>query len=109
MFAVDNDKLLTDKKEILKRWAEHFNSLLNHDSSMCNDAINSISQHPILQVLDELPSLQEVNKAIKQISSGEAPGADGIPAEIYKHGGHTMSRKLTQEFKDASIVHIYCW
>ena len=29
VFAADNSTLLTDKTEILSRWADHFNSLLN--------------------------------------------------------------------------------
>ena len=54
------------------------------------------------------------------LSSGKAPGADAIPAEIYKAGGLPTAEKLTelfqcmwrkeaipQEFKDASIIHLY--
>ena len=57
-------------------------------------------------------------KAVQQLSSGKAPGADAIPAEVYKAGGLPMAEKLTelfhcmwrkeaipQEFKDASIIH----
>jgi len=70
--------------------------------------------------LDQPPSSTEVTKAIKQLSCGKAPGADAIPAEIYKSGGPTLTKKLTelfiscwdkgtlpQDFKDASIVHLY--
>ena len=52
--------------------------------------------------------------------SGKAPGADAIPAEVYKAEGLPMAEKLTelfhcmwrkeaipQEFKDASIIHLY--
>ena len=54
------------------------------------------------------------------MSSGKSPGADVIPAEVYKAGGLPMAEKLTelfhcmwrkeaipQEFKDASIIHLY--
>ena len=54
--------------------------------------------------------------------SGKAPGADAIPAEVYKAGGLPMAEKLTelfqcmwrkeaiqQDFKDASITHLYKW
>ncbi|BHF79661.1 hypothetical protein SprV_0702278300 [Sparganum proliferum] len=50
----------------------------------------------------------------------DAPGSDAIPAEIYKHGGPQMMERLTalfqamwrqgevpQDFKDATIVHLY--
>ncbi|KAI0224060.1 hypothetical protein LSAT2_024917 [Lamellibrachia satsuma] len=53
------------------------------------------------------------------LSSGKAPGSDSIPAEVYKEGGSAFTEKLhqmfllvavgddPQEFKDASIVHLY--
>ena len=59
-------------------------------------------------------------KAVQQLSSGKAPGADAIPADVYKVGGLPMAEKLTdlfhcmwrkeaipQEFKDAPIIHLY--
>ena len=57
---------------------------------------------------------------MKRLSSGKAPGADSIPAEIYTSGGPTLINKLLelfqsmwnpekipQELKDASIIHLY--
>ena len=59
-------------------------------------------------------------KAIELLSSDKAPGSDAIPAEIYKAGGPPVAEKLTelfhimwrkeailQEFKDATIIHLY--
>ena len=59
-------------------------------------------------------------KAIRVLSSGKAPVSDAIPAEIYKAEGTHVAKKLTelfhimwrkealfQEFKDASIIHLY--
>ena len=59
-------------------------------------------------------------KAIKLLSSGKAPRSDAIPVEIYKAGGppvaekliklfHIMWRKeaINQEFKDATIIHLF--
>ena len=102
------EKLFTAKVEILTRWAEYFNSLLNRP------------QRQVLEDLELPPSLHEVTKTIRQTSSGKSPSADGIPAEIYKYSRERMKRKLTHlykhiweqgsvphEFKDASIVHLY--
>ena len=38
LLSADGSTLLTDIKDILKRWAEHFNSVLNRQSSIngCN-------------------------------------------------------------------------
>ncbi|KAL9961518.1 hypothetical protein ACROYT_G030473 [Oculina patagonica] len=54
------------------------------------------------------------------MTTGKAPGPDAIPAEVYKTGGETIRSQLTslfqsmwyqmqlpQEFRDATIVHIY--
>ena len=71
-------------------------------------------------LLDEFPTVAETVKAIKLLSSGKAPVSDAIPAEIYKAGGTTVAKKMTelfhimwskeaipQEFKDASIIHLF--
>ena len=70
-------------------------------------------------LLDEFPTVSETVKAKKLLSSGKALESDAIPAEIYKAGGtpvakmtelfHIMWRKeaIPQEFKDASIIHLF--
>ena len=40
ILSVDGTSLLTDKEAVLKRWAEHFDSVLNRPSSINDDAIN---------------------------------------------------------------------
>ena len=40
----------------------------------------------------------ETRKAVQQLSSDKAPGADAIPAEIHKAGGRRMAEKLTEFF-----------
>ena len=40
LLSADGSTLLTDKEAILKRWAEHFNSVLNRPSSINKDAID---------------------------------------------------------------------
>ena len=70
--------------------------------------------------MDTPPTLSEVEKAIHQLSSGKAPGADAIPAEVYKNAGPQLREKMTQlfqvmwtqeaapqDFKDATVVHLY--
>ena len=108
---------MTDNEAILKRWAEHFDSVLNRPSSINDDAYNRLPQVECNLQLDEFPTIAETVKAIKLLSSGKTPGLDAIPAEIYKAGGtpvakkmtelfHTMWRKkaIPQEFKDAASL-----
>ena len=70
--------------------------------------------------LDALLSVDEIARAFKHMSTGKAPGPDTIPAERFKSGGISLTRRLIdlfrshweketlpQAFKDATIVHIY--
>ena len=70
--------------------------------------------------MDNLPTIEEIEKATRLLSSGKTPGSDSIPAEIYKEGGSALLEKLhqlftltwqeetlPQDFKDASIIHLY--
>ena len=120
LLSADGSSLLTDKKLILERWAEHFNGVLNRPAQINDEAIARLPQVPINHQLDAPPSEVEVSKALRQLSIGKAPGSDAIPAEVYKTGGPTTLNHLTrlyqsmwnkeqlpQEFRDATIVHIY--
>ena len=78
---------MTDKAHILERWSAHFNQLLNKVSSVEEQAISDIRQRLIILALDGCPTVAETQKAIDQLQTGKAPGADGIPPEIYKMTG----------------------
>ena len=64
LLSADGSTLLTDKDAILKRWAEHFNSVLNHPSSVIDSAINRLPQIECNVLLDEFPTVTETKKAI---------------------------------------------
>ena len=104
----------------MKRWAEHFDGVLNRPSSINDIAIDRLPQVEYNQLLDELPTYSETMKAIKTVSSGKPPGSYAIPAEIYKAGGPPVAEKLIelfhiiwrkeaipQEFMVATIIHLY--
>uniref|UniRef100_A0A183SVW9 Integrator complex subunit 4 n=1 Tax=Schistocephalus solidus TaxID=70667 RepID=A0A183SVW9_SCHSO len=120
LLSSDGTTLLTEKSQILKRWAEHFRSVLNCSSAISDAAIDRLPQVDTNNDLDLPPSLPETIRAVQQISSGKAPGSDAIPPEVYKHGGPRLMAELTtlfqemwrqgqvpQDFKDATIVHLY--
>nr|VZI33164.1 unnamed protein product [Spirometra erinaceieuropaei] len=120
LLSADGSTLLTEKTQILQRWAEHFRGVLNRPSVISDAAIARLPQVATNADLDLPPSLQETIRAVQQLSSGKAPGSDAIPAEVYKHGGPLLMDHLTalfqemwrqgeipQDFKDATIVHLY--
>nr|VZI39499.1 unnamed protein product [Spirometra erinaceieuropaei] len=120
LLSADGSTLLTEKTQILQRWAEHFRGVLNRPSAISDAAIERLPQVETNVDLDLPLSLQEPIRAVQQLSSGKAPGSDAIPAEVYKHGGPQLMDHLTalfqemwrqgkvpQDFKDATIVHLY--
>nr|VZI02027.1 unnamed protein product [Spirometra erinaceieuropaei] len=120
LLSADGSTLLTEKTQILQRWAEHFRGVINRPSVISDAAIRRLPQVETNVDLDFPPSPQENIRAVQQLSSGKAPGSDAIPAEVYKHGGPQLMDHLTalfqemwrqgkvpQDFKDATIVHLY--
>ena len=120
LLSADGSIVFTDKSAILRREAEHFDSVLNRESTINIEAIDRMSHLPINTELAVPPAESEVTTAMKHLSSGKSPGSDSGPAEIHKAGGLGMTQKLTelftslweqesipQELKDATIVHIY--
>ena len=73
MLSADGSTLLTDKKQILERWAEHFDNMLNRPAAINDKAIARFPQLATNQELDIPLSMQatseEVSKAIKQMTS----------------------------------------
>ena len=70
--------------------------------------------------LDEPPTLEELTRAIDQLKSCKAAGVDGIPLQIWKHGGLALQvklhdllvccweqGKLPQDLRDAVIITLY--
>nr|VZI20871.1 unnamed protein product [Spirometra erinaceieuropaei] len=120
LLSADVHALLTEKTQILQRWAEHIRGVLDRPSAISDAAIAGLPQVETNVDLDLPPSLQETIRAVQQLSSGKAPGSDAIPAEVYKHGRHRLMDHLTalfqkiwlqgevpQDLKDATIVHLY--
>ncbi len=86
--------LISDKKQILERSAEHFDIVLNRPATSSDEAISHLPQMATNQELDIPPSSEEVSKPIKQMASGKAPSPDGIPFEYYKAGGAAIIDQL---------------
>nr|VZH91275.1 unnamed protein product [Spirometra erinaceieuropaei] len=101
LLSADGNTLLTEKTQILQRWAEHFRGVLNRPSVISDAAIERLPQVETNVDLDLPPSLQETIRAVQQLSSGKAPGSDAIPTEMWRQG------EVPQDFKDATIVHLY--
>ena len=118
--AKDGVTLIKDQPGILSRWAEHLSELLNCINPTDPTFIDLIPQLPIIPDLDQLPTFHEVCVAVKGLKNNKAAGPDGLPAEVFKHGGYLLKHRLhrfitstwssgcvPQQWKDANIVTIY--
>ncbi|BHF82779.1 hypothetical protein SprV_0802591800 [Sparganum proliferum] len=72
LLNADGSTLLTEKTEILQRWAEHFRGVLNRPSAISDAAIDRLPQVETNADLDLPPSLQETIRAVQQLSRGKA-------------------------------------
>lgn len=120
LLASDNSTLLTDKGELLKRWTEHFKTLLNETPDIDEQAITNLEQFPTQHWMDRCPDSDEVYRAVLMLQDGKSPGSDGIHPEIIKRGGQKLLRTLCsiiqnawttatvpQDWKDAQLVTIF--
>ena len=98
LLSAEGTTLLTEKDMILGRWAEHFKIVLNRPSNINSEAVDRLPEVPVNKEMDEIPTLNEIERAIHFLSSGKAPGSDSIPAEIYKEDGKPLIDKLLELF-----------
>jgi hypothetical protein len=118
--SLDGDTTFSDSKMVLERWSQHFEELLNQPGDIEHAARDKITQQPLVNALDNVPTMEELHLAVTSLADGKAPGVDGIPGEIWKHGGATLTNNLLlliqqawaegsvpQEWKDANIVTIF--
>jgi len=94
LLATDNKFILTDKQDILIRWAAHFQTLLNNTTVADEEVVNQITQSPINTELDVCPSFSEVKDAIGMLCEGKFPGADGLHPKIIRRGGNRLAEVL---------------
>ena len=117
--STDGMETFSDSNRVVARWSEHFQKLLNVPGDIDHEALDNIPQHIIKTSLDEILTMDEMARTIAGLKDGKAPGGDGIPAEVWKHGGDCLFSRyqiitntrevgsVPQAWKDASIVTIY--
>ena len=59
---------------------------------------STVPQRPEETCLDEIPTIQEVEKAISPIKENKSAGPDGIPPELFTHVGQTVDPHLHRKF-----------
>ena len=122
LLSADRSTLLTDEEAILQRWADHFNSVLNRPSSINEDVIDRLPQIESNVLLDAFPTLMETRKQFNNCHLAKLQVQMQFLQRFIKPGWLPMAETLTelfhsmwmkeaipQEFKNASIMHLYKW
>ena len=88
---------------------------------MTDTAVENTCPLPVMEELDDPPTIEELGKAIDSLASGKAPGNDGIPPEVIKAGKETSllehlhelllqcweEGSVPQDMRDANIITLY--
>ena len=73
ILASDGVTLCKTKDSIMKRWAEHYHSVLNRQSDASPESLDTLPDLPTVDVLDEPPAFHEVTSAIRSLKN-RVPG-----------------------------------
>ena len=81
----DEGEIIRDKNEVMKKWKNDFQTLLNPIESEGSEILDSTDlDEDNDYYLNSLISSQEVVNAMKAMKRNKAFGADGLPAEVLK-------------------------
>ena len=74
------------REETLSRWREHFEAALNHPPGAPSSALDAeaAATTPNPDVSTDMPTLDEVSRAISKLRNGRADDPDEIPPELLK-------------------------
>lgn len=92
--SADGSTLIKDQKQVVDRWADHFQTLLNQPATPDLTVLEELPRYPAIEELDLLPTFSEVLAAVRSLKNNKTPGPDGIPAEILKYGGYLCTRAI---------------
>ena len=89
-----NGEILTEKEKIMARWKQHFDEILNReDPNNTEETFNEINQsEDRCKLEDEIGeeddiTLEEIERAVKQMRKNKAPGLCNITAEMLQNSG----------------------
>ena len=112
--------ILTDEREVIERWKQHFDEHLNGTEAENQGDGGSDFIDVAGEGEEPTPTLREVKDAIKKLKNNKSAGKDGIGAELIKMGPGRLAdclhrvivkiwdtEQLPEEWKEGVICPIY--
>lgn len=89
----ESDDLIFGKKNVLKRWKEYFDELLNVENNVSNESVDVNSNVEISEI-----SMDEIEAVLRKLKWGKAAGVDEIRNEFLLCSGNVGVRWLHRIF-----------
>lgn len=86
---------LSDKNEIVDRWREYFDELLNKPNVTCDGTAPNI-----IEIDEETPTVDDTKAALQKLKNFKCSGEDGIVAELFKYAGDKCLNYIHQILVD---------
>ena len=87
LLTADGTREITEPTKIAERWKEYFDGLLNEQTTTDESVNNELPEYPEHTSMSDPLTIEEVRNSIKNSTSNQSHGVNGIPAEILKAGG----------------------
>jgi hypothetical protein len=88
--------ILGSYEAILERWAQHFEELLHGNAPERVEDMTTVQKQGNSETEEPVPTINEIEQAVKRLRNNKAPGIDRIPAELVKFAGPEYVKHLHQ-------------
>lgn len=95
-----NNEIITDDQEIMQRWKEYFNELLNNHQYRQEDREEEIEFTEHYERLEPI-TIEEIEESIKKLKRGKSAGHDRISPEMIINLGKYGKELLLKIFNEA--------
>ena len=113
-------EIIKHKVNQMKCWVEYYSENYARENTVTKEALDAAECMHTLEELDATPSMNEISKISDTLTTGKAPGKDGIPSEIIKSAkgpflGHLhkllclfwREGVVPQDMRDENIIILY--
>ena len=102
----ENGRWITKAANVSLMWQRHFGAIENADEGQADDILSQSQPQPHLNSIDELigiPSLFDLEKAMRTMNAKKAAGPDQLGAEVWQANVPKMAKKCYALFLKSGL------